>query len=147
MQQLRLVLFILAIQTEFYNWCNLVFHETKKCAPPWVFLISSGGLLGKSYGCNKMEPSRAFYCASMVSRKHTNWLIMFAWLNFSLPSNHLCYIHPRRVDCIKDRLKGLCMVKTTAFDMCRHLCCHRSYCHCHSDWSVLTISLGALISC
>lgn len=103
------------------------------------------------HNCKKMESCNDFHYAAiysvlMASRKRTNWLIRFAWLNFGLPSNHLSYIYPGIVNYIKHKLRELGCKRALPL-ICTDTCISIGPNQCQSDWSVFTISSGCLISC
>lgn len=82
------------------------------------------------HSCKRMASANDFhyaviYCVLSVSRKHTNWLIMFVLLHFGFPSNHLSYIYVGTFNYIKYKLRENGML-STASDMCRHFHFHWS---------------------
>lgn len=86
------------------------------------------------------------YSVLMVSRKCMNWLIMFAWLNFGLASNHLPYIYLRIQNCINPMLRELGCERALPL-VCADTCISIGRNQCQPDWLVFTISSGCFISC
>lgn len=69
------------------------------------------------HSCKRMASANDFhyaviYCVLSVSRKHTNWLIMFVLLHFGFPSNHLSYIYVGTFNYIKYKLRENGMLST-----------------------------------
>lgn len=103
------------------------------------------------HSCKRMASANDFhyaviYCVLSVSRKHTNWLIMFVLLHFGFPSNHLSYIYVGTFNYIKYKLRENGMLSTLPLT-CADTSISIGPNHCQPDWSGFTISLGCLISC
>lgn len=82
----------------------------------------------------------------MVSRSCMNWLIMFAWLNFGLASNHLPYIYLGIQNCINPMLRELGCERALPL-VCADTCISIGRNQCQPDWLAFTISSGCFISC
>lgn len=107
------------------------------------FLVGGDGKMMESY--NDFHYA-VMYSVLTVSRKCKNWLVMFAWLNCGLASNHLPYIYLGIQNCINPVLREPGCERALPL-VCADTCISIGRNQCQPDWLAFTVSSGCFISC